>query len=170
MIDPASYASASSSDDRNLVRLFTLVPFTQLTYLRFACANFIATAISIGNGWTPSPGPVLGIYAAVLASQGLINTFGVRLLKDLNNIAVWWNAIGTIAVIITVLVTAPTRQSGKFVFRTFIDGTGVDGVGWSERASPAYVVVIGVLFAQYSLTGVYKTTYTVLDADGIFRV
>lgn len=35
----------------------------------------------------------------------------------------------------------------------FIDGTGVDGVGWSERASPAYVVVIGVLFAQYSLTG-----------------
>ena len=86
-------------------------------------------------------------------SIGLINSFGVRLLKSLNTIAIWWNALGTIAVIIAVLAAAPSHQSGDFVFRTFIDGTGVDGVGWSERASLAYVVVIGVLFTQYSLTG-----------------
>lgn len=98
-------------------------------------------------------------------TTGLINTFGVSALKNLNNIAVWWNALGTIAVIITVLVTAPTRQSGEFVFRTFIDGTGVDGIGWSERASPAYVVVIGVLFAQYSLTGTSRMVSLALSRE-----
>lgn len=63
------------------------------------------------------------------------------------------SVVGTVALVIAVLVKAPTHQSGKFVFSTFIDGTGVDGVGWSERASPAYVAVIGILMAQYTLTG-----------------
>ena len=44
-------------------------------------------------------------------------------------------------------------ESAKFVFTTFIDNTGVDGVGWSQRAGDAYVAVIGILTAQYSLSG-----------------
>ena len=56
-------------------------------------------------------------------------------------------------VIIAVLAAAPTHQSAKFVFTTFIDNTGLDGVGWSQRAGGAYVVVIGILTAQYSLSG-----------------
>jgi hypothetical protein len=84
---------------------------------------------------------------------GTINTFGVRILKYLNNISVWWHALGTTSVVIAILAAAPKHQSGKFVFRTFIDGTGVDGVGWSQRASPAYVAVIGILMAQYTMTG-----------------
>jgi len=77
----------------------------------------------------------------------------VRILKYLNTVSVWWHAIGTTSLVIAILATAPKHQSGKFVFRTFIDGTGVDGVGWSQRASPAYVAVIGVLLAQYTMTG-----------------
>ena len=84
---------------------------------------------------------------------GVINTFGVHLLKYLNNISIWWHAVGTTAVVIAILAAAPSHQSAHFVFSTFIDGTGVDGPGWSERASPAYVVVIGILMAQYTLTG-----------------
>jgi amino acid transporter len=77
----------------------------------------------------------------------------VSILKYLNNISVWWHALGTTSLVITVLAAAPKRQSAKFVFQTFIDRTGGDGVGWSQRASPAYVAVIGVLMAQYTLTG-----------------
>ena len=89
--------------------------------------------------------------------SGLINTFGVHLLKYLNNISVWWHAVGTTALVIAILAAAPSHQSAHFVFRTFIDNTGVGGVGWGERASPAYVVIIGILMAQYTLTGVYST-------------
>lgn len=65
----------------------------------------------------------------------------------------WWHALGTTALVIAILVKAPTHQSGKWVFQTFIDNTGIDGVGWGERASNAYVVIIGILMAQYTLTG-----------------
>lgn len=58
----------------------------------------------------------------------------------LNNISVWWHAVGTFSLVVAILAKAPTHQSGKFVFQTFIDGTG----GWGDRASNAYVVVIGV--------------------------
>ena len=80
---------------------------------------------------------------ANVQTPGLINTFGVHLLRYLNNISVWWHAVGTTALVIAILAKAPTHQTGKFVFQTFVDGTGVDGPGWSVRASPAYVVVVG---------------------------
>lgn len=83
----------------------------------------------------------------------MINTFGVRTLKHLNTASVWWHALGTTGLVIAVLAAAPKHQSAKFVFATFKDGTGIDGVGWSQRASPAYVAIIGILMAQYTLTG-----------------
>ena len=137
----------------------------------FACANFISTAATIGTSYEPNSRKTIGIYAAVLIAQGIvqpvflyifgahnldvgtINTFGVRILKYLNTVSVWWHAIGTTSIAIAILAAAPKHQSAKFVFQTFIDGTGVDGVGWSQRASPAYVAVIGILLAQYTLSG-----------------
>lgn len=92
-------------------------------------------------GYAAPPSPACA--PQLTGAPGLINTFGVHLLRYLNNISVWWHAVGTTALVIAILVKAPTHQSGKFVFQTFIDGTGVDGVGWSVRASPAYVVVVG---------------------------
>ena len=95
---------------------------------------------------------------AELSPAGLINTFGVHLLKYINNISIWWHAVGTTAVVIACLAAAPTHQSAEFVFTQFIDGTGIeqaDGtlIGWATRASKAYVAVIGILMAQYTLTG-----------------
>jgi len=123
------------------------------TGISFACATFISTVCTFNTSFVPNSHTTIGIYAAVLIAQGLINTFGVHMLKYLNNVSVWWHACGTVALTIAVLVKAPTHQSGDFVFRTFVDGTGVDGIGWSQRASPAYVAVIGILMAQYTLTG-----------------
>ncbi|KAG6839990.1 hypothetical protein C0991_009849, partial [Blastosporella zonata] len=53
----------------------------------------------------------------------------------------------------TTIAKAPTHQSAKFVFQTFIDGTGPAGEGWGDRASNVYVVLVGLLLAQYTLTG-----------------
>lgn len=41
----------------------------------------------------------------------------------------------------------------KYSFGTFYDGTGLEGIGWSMRASPAYIAVCGALMSQYTLTG-----------------
>ena len=58
--------------------------------------------------------------------------------------SIYWHALGTTAICITILAKAPTHQSAKDVFQKFVDGTG----GWSERASPAYVAIIGILMSQ----------------------
>ena len=146
------------------VLLYILVPRRSshiVILVSFACATFISTVSSFGTDFVPNEKTNIGVYAAVLVAQGtsfkqrkmssplltpamegLINTFGVHLLKYLNNISVWWHALGTTALVIAILAKAPTHQTGKFVFRTFIDATGVGGEGWSVRVSPAYVVVV----------------------------
>jgi amino acid transporter len=101
-----------------------------------------------------------------------MNTFGVHLLKYLNNISVVWHAVGTFSLAVAILAKAPIHQSGHFVFATYLDGTGpAPGQGWGDRASHGYVrftrlittdpadptlhqvILIGILMAQYTLTG-----------------
>lgn len=125
------------------------------TGISFGCANFISTVCTFKSSFVPTANTTIGIYAAVLVTQGLINTFGVHFLHHLNNVSVWWHALGTFVLVIVILAKAPTHQSAHFVFSTFIDGTAEDetSVGWASRASSAYVAIIGILMAQYTLTG-----------------
>ena len=99
----------------------------------------------------PTPGKIIGIYAALLISHGLVNTFGVKILRYLNNTSIILHSLGVASFAIAVVAKAPTHQSAKFVFATFYDGTG--DPGWSARASPAYVACIGILMSQYTITG-----------------
>lgn len=89
----------------------------------------------------------------MLVSHALVNTFGVHILRYLNNFSIFLHSVGVTAIAIAVLAKAPIHQSGKFVFATFYDGTGLEGIGWSIRASPAYIAVCGSLMSQYTLTG-----------------
>lgn len=124
------------------------------TGISFGLAGLIATAVKVRNpGFEGTAAQTIGIYAAVLVSHGLVNTFGVHILRYLNNVSIFLHSAGVTAVCVAVLAKAPVHQSARFVFTTFYDGTGVDGVGWSVRASPAYVAMCGALMSQYTLTG-----------------
>lgn len=83
----------------------------------------------------------------------MINSFGVKTLGLLNYASVACHSLGVTGLIIALLAKAPTHRTGSEVFQLFYDGTGVDGVGWAQRASPAYVCVISILTAQYTITG-----------------
>lgn len=124
------------------------------TGISFGCANLISTVVLVKNpDYEPTPAKIIGIYAAVLVSHGTVNTFGVHILKYLNNVSIVLHSAGITALCIAVLAKAPTHQPASFVFSTFNDGTGAEGDGWSDRASPAYVAVCGALLSQYTLTG-----------------
>ncbi|KAL8748440.1 MAG: hypothetical protein Q9184_007303 [Pyrenodesmia sp. 2 TL-2023] len=123
------------------------------TGITFGLANLISTTATVGTGYEPTAGATLGIYAALLVSHAIINSFGVRLLRYLNNTSIILHSVGISCFCIAVLAKAPTHQSAKFVFSTFYDGTGEEGMGWSVRASPAYVAACGVLMSQYTITG-----------------
>ncbi|KAI0399630.1 amino acid/polyamine transporter I [Xylaria palmicola] len=125
------------------------------TGISFGLAGLIATVATVrSEGYEPTPAKTIGIYAAVLVSHGFVNTFGVRVLKYLNNVSIVLHSAGVTALAVAVLAKAPTHQPASFVFGYLNDGTGVDGSpGWSERVSPAYLAVCGSLLAQYTLTG-----------------
>jgi len=126
------------------------------TGITFGLAGLISTAITVKNpDFSPTAGKTIGIYAAILFSHAVINSFGVRTLRYLNNISIALHSLGVTAICIAVLVKAPTHQPASFVFGKFIDGSAADenSQGWGERASPAYVAICGILLAQFTLTG-----------------
>ncbi|HEY2802874.1 MAG TPA: amino acid permease, partial [Actinomycetota bacterium] len=88
---------------------------------------------------------LIGSYTGILAFHGLMNTFGIRLVAMLNDISVWWHILGVL-IIVAVLAFVPSHhQSVGFVFGHFTNNTG-----WS---SGLYVALLGLLLAQYTLTG-----------------
>ena len=106
---------------------------------------------------------LIGTYTVVLAVHGLLNTFGVRLVAIFNNMSVWWHVAG-VAVIFAMLFIVPDSahelrddlqlQPGadrRVKSPGFINGTGFDEP--ASSASPSYVFLIGLLLAQYTLTG-----------------
>ncbi|KAK3934766.1 amino-acid permease BAT1 [Diplogelasinospora grovesii] len=124
------------------------------TGISFGLAGLVSTAATVKNpDYIPTPAKTIGIYAAILISHALVNTFGVHILRYLNNVSIVLHSAGVTALCIAVLAKAPTHQPASFVFGTFNDGTGPEGEGWSERASPAYVALCGALLSQYTLTG-----------------
>ena len=124
------------------------------TGISFGLAGLISTTATVKSSYEPTAGKTIGIYAAVLISHGVVNTFGVHILRYLNNTSILLHSVGVTSLAIAVLAKAPTHQSAKFVFASFYDGTGVaPDPGWSVRASPAYLACCGALMSQYTLTG-----------------
>ena len=85
------------------------------------------------------------VFAVILISHGLLNTFGVNLVKVLSNISAWWHLVG-VAVIVAVLAFVPDKhQSLSYTFFHY-----ENHFGWTN---PIYVFLIGLLMAQYTFTG-----------------
>jgi amino acid permease (GABA permease) len=112
----------------------------------FGAALFIHALLGLVFNLSPAHWITVVIYAIVLAVHGLLNQFGIRLVALLNDVSVWWHILGVL-IIVAVLAFAPTHhQSASFVFGHFNNGTGL-GVG------SFYIVLIGLLLAQYTFTG-----------------
>src|SRR6202453_2733000 len=85
------------------------------------------------------------LFAAILVLHGVLNQFGVTLVALLNNVSVWWHILGVL-IIVGVLAFAPSHhQSASYVFTHFANGSG-----WGSKI---YVLMLGLLLAQYAFTG-----------------
>ena len=111
----------------------------------FGAAFFINAFLNIQFGLGLAHWETILIFAIVLLVHGLLNQFGIRLVALLNDISVWWHIVGVL-IIVGVLAFAPSHHpSASFVFTKFVNNTG-----WG---SSFYVVLIGLLLAQYTFTG-----------------
>jgi amino acid permease (GABA permease) len=111
----------------------------------FGLALFLDAFLNLTFGYPTTPIWVILLFGIALFLHGLLNTFGVSLVARLNDISVWWHVFGVL-IIVGVLFFVPTHhQSAQFVFFQFVNNTGF--------GNSVYVFLIGLLLAQYTLTG-----------------
>ncbi|HYN95642.1 MAG TPA: amino acid permease [Pilimelia sp.] len=89
-----------------------------------------------------------GIFLVIIVAHGLLNTFGVNLVRLLSDISAWWHLVG-VAVIVGVLAIVPDQH--KPISEVFFEVRNETGFTFGGAA--AYAVLIGLLMAQYTYTG-----------------
>jgi amino acid permease (GABA permease) len=111
----------------------------------FGAAFFINAWLNLMWGTSTAHWVTILIFAIVLAVHGLLNQFGIKLVSLLNDVSVWWHIIGVL-LIVAVLVFVPSHHaSASYVFSSTFNATG-----WH---STFYVLLLGLLLAQYTFTG-----------------
>ena len=111
----------------------------------FGAAFFLNALLDLQFDFSATPGHTIFLFGLILVAHGLLNTFGVRLVARLNDISVWWHILGVLIIVGALVILPDSHQSADFVFTEFVNNTG-----WG---SSIYVVLLGLLLAQYTFTG-----------------
>jgi amino acid permease (GABA permease) len=111
----------------------------------FGAAFFINALLNLQFGLSTKHWVTILIFAIVLLVHGLLNQFGIRLVSLLNDVSVWWHILGVLIIVGFLTFVPAHHQSAKFVFTSTFNITG-----WH---SIFYVLLLGLLLAQYTFTG-----------------
>src|SRR5207237_1986299 len=118
----------------------------------FGAATFISSLMNLWFGYSLSKGHVFLTYTVIMILHGLINTFGVRLLAQINNISAWWHMAGVVVIVGVLIVVPDHPKSLSFVFTDTENFSGFQGHGFSNPVF-WFVFGLGLLMAQYMITG-----------------
>jgi amino acid permease (GABA permease) len=111
----------------------------------FGAGTFLNALLDLVFGFSATAAHTVLLTGIILVVHGLLNTFGVRLVALLNNVSVWWHLIGVLIIVAVLIIVPSHHQSASFVFGHFVNNTG-----WGFAP---YVFLLGLLNAQYTLTG-----------------
>ena len=115
-------------------------------------------------GVSVTPTTTFIAFLVIIGLHGLLNTFGVQLVKVLSDISAWWHIVG-VAVIVGILFIIPDQhQSVSWTFTHYVNNTG-----WDFAGAPIYVFLIGLLMAQYTYTGYDASAHVAEETIGASR-
>ncbi|MFC7550190.1 amino acid permease [Plantactinospora sp. GCM10030261] len=120
----------------------------------YGCATFLnLTLTATVDGWDGTLRQTFLLFVLILAAHGLINIYGHRIINLLQNVSVWWHVAGAAAVVLILILVPDRHQSFEFVFTERFNNSGfADGAtsGWTFWI---YVLPLGFLLTQYTITG-----------------
>src|SRR6478752_1447853 len=120
----------------------------------YACASFLSYTIGLFDTSYDAFNLkyIFLIFLCVLAVPVFINLFPAHVLSIWNNTSAYWHVVGA-SIIVLILILGPTSdQSASFVFTLWINNSGFSG-GTSSLKFFLYVVPLGVILTQYTITG-----------------
>jgi len=117
----------------------------------YALAIFIAYFVRMfDDGFKLTVLSIYGIFLLVLIAHGLLNTFGVGLVKILGDISVWWHVVGVVIIFFVLLISPSNTRGLSGAFDKAPPGL----TGWNGGVFvTAYLFALGLLLAQYTITG-----------------
>jgi amino acid transporter len=101
--------------------------------------------LSLVFGFEVSATTTFIAFVIILLLHGLLNAFGVNLVRLLSSVSAWWHLAGAAIIVLLLAFVPDQHQSAQWVFTEFKNETG-----WQ---SGIYVFLIGLLMAQYTFTG-----------------
>ncbi|OAA40953.1 polyamine transporter TPO5 [Metarhizium rileyi] len=114
--------------------------------INFSGAQLILSAMTIFNpDFVANQWQTVLCFWAVMLVCALVNAFGSRYLDLINKICIYWTAASVLVIMVTLLVMAPSRRSGAYVFGHYDASASGWPTGWS--------FFIGLLQPAYTLTG-----------------
>jgi amino acid permease (GABA permease) len=114
----------------------------------FGAATTTMAFLSLTAGLSVTPTSLFITFLVIIVLHGLLNTFGVNLVKILSDVSAWWHLVG-VAVIVVVLAVVPEHH--KPIAQVFFEVKNTTGFGFAGAA--VYAVLLGLLMAQYTYTG-----------------
>ena len=93
------------------------------------------------------------LFLVIMVIHSVINIAGSHLVARVNGISVWWHVIG-VAIVIAILVFIPDKHaSADFVFTERFNNSGFGDGANSGSTYWFYVLPLGFLLTQYTITG-----------------
>lgn len=94
---------------------------------------------------------VFGIYILVLLAHAVLNIVGVKLVKILGDVSVWWHVIGVAVIFGALMFSSKPGQRG---LGHLFDSAPPGLTGWTGGTFVTiYLFALGLLLAQYTITG-----------------
>ncbi len=114
----------------------------------FGAAITTSAFLSLTFDMEVTVGRTFLIFLVIIIVHGLLNTFGVNLVRLLSDVSAWWHLVG-VAVIVGVLAIVPDQH--KPISEVFLEVR--NETGFTFAGASLYAVLIGLLMAQYTYTG-----------------
>jgi amino acid transporter len=114
----------------------------------YGAATTTMAFLSLTTGATVTPRTTFLAFLVIIAAHGLLNTFGVNLVRLLSDVSAWWHLVG-VAVIVAILAIVPDHH--KPIGQVFFEVK--NATGFSFAGAAVYAVFLGLLMAQYTYTG-----------------
>jgi amino acid transporter len=109
------------------------------------------------------------LFALILVFSAILNIFRTHLLALINNVSVFWHVAG-VAVIVGILIFVPDQhQSLDFVFTERFNNSGFGDGSTSSLFFWIYVLPLGFLLTQYTITGFDASAHISEETRGASR-
>jgi amino acid transporter len=136
----------------------------------YGCATFLNLLMAnVVSGWAGTLNQAFLLFVVILIAHALINIFGQPIINTLQNVSVWWHVFGVV-VVVAILAFVPTKhQTLQFVFTERINNSGFADGSTNGLMFWLYVLPLGFLLTQYTITGFDACAHVSEETKGASR-